>query len=504
MLFNSADYIIFFITVLVLYYVLPHKLRWIMLLIASIIFYMAWEPALIILILFSSFVNYASARLIYKNRRNKRFRKGILILCMVINFGLLTFFKYLMFLSSLFLEIFGFFGVSLSIGDFNIILPMGISFYTFQAAAYTIDVYRGELKPVKNYLRFTLFITFFPQLVAGPIERAKNLLSQLFKRHSFDIDNIIFGVKFMALGYFKKVVIADRIAVAVDTIFNSPESFGGISFIAGALLFTVQIFCDFSGYSDIAIGTAKTLGINLMTNFDRPYFSRSIKEFWRRWHISLSGWFKDYVYIPLGGNRVSKPRWALNIFITFVLSGIWHGANLTFIVWGALHGAFQIIGKIKDSVIGCFKLKFFVFEGTRKISGRRRRIIPIGIISEIISGVITFCLVAFAWIFFRANTLGDAFYIVSNLASDLGRITDAQYLYETVLSWGLGFYPLLLVLGSIGILFVIEAVSYKENIVKLMDRLPFIIRFCFYFGLVFIILGIGVFDSGTEFIYFQF
>ncbi|MCC8098268.1 MAG: MBOAT family protein [Eubacterium sp.] len=484
MLFNSANYIIFFITVLVLYYVLPYKLRWVMLLIASIIFYMDWEPALIILILFSSLVNYASARLIYKNRRRKGLKQGILIFWMVITFGLLIFFKYLMFLSSLLSEIFGFFGLSLPIREFDIILPMGISFYTFQAAAYTIDVYRGELKPVKNYFRFTLFITFFPQLVAGPIERAKNLLRQLFKRHPFEVDNIIFGLKFMVLGYFKKVVIADRIAIVVDTIFNSPESFGGISFIAGALLFTVQIFCDFSGYSDIAIGTAKTLGINLMTNFDRPYFSRSIKEFWRRWHISLSGWFKDYVYIPLGGNRVSKPGWALNILITFVLSGIWHGANLTFIVWGALHGIFQIIGKIKDSVIGRFKPKFFVF--------------------EIISGIITFCLVAFAWIFFRANTLGDAFYIISNLTSDIGMIRDAQYLYETVLSWGLDFYPLLLVLGSIGILFVIEAASYKENIVKLMDRLPFIIRFCFYFGLVFIILGIGVFDSGTEFIYFQF
>ncbi|MCD7905719.1 MAG: MBOAT family protein [Clostridiales bacterium] len=484
MLFNSADYIIFFITVLVLYYVLPYKLRWIMLLTASIIFYMAWEPALIVLILFSSLVNYACARLIFKNRRNRRLKKGILIFCMAVNFGLLIVFKYLVFLCGLLSEVLGFFGASSPIGEFNIILPMGISFYTFQAAAYTIDVYRGELKPLKNYFRSTLFITFFPQLVAGPIERAKNLLHQLFMQHSFNTDNIVFGLKFMVLGYFKKVVIADRIGIVVDTIFNRPSDFGGISFIVGTLLFTVQIFCDFSGYSDIAIGTAKTLGIDLMTNFDRPYFSRSIKEFWRRWHISLSGWFKDYVYIPLGGNRVSKPRWALNIFITFVLSGIWHGANLTFILWGALHGLFQIIGKIKDETIGRFKPEFFLF--------------------DLISGLITFCLVAFAWIFFRANSLSDAFYIVSNLGSDLGRITDGQYLYETVLGWGLGFYPLLWSLGAVGILFLIEAVSFKENIVKLTDRLPFVIRFCFYFGLVFIIFRMGVFDSGAEFIYFQF
>ncbi len=484
MLFNSADYIIFFITVLVLYYVLPYKLRWIMLLAASVIFYMAWEPSLIVLILFSSFVNYSAARLIYENKNNRRVKKGVLTVSLIINFGLLTVFKYLVFLSRLVLEFFGFFGVSLPIREFDIILPMGISFYTFQAAAYTIDVYRGQLKPVKNYFRFTLFITFFPQLVAGPIERAGNLLKQLFSDHSFNFDNIVTGLKFMVLGYFKKVVIADRLSVAVDTIFNSPADFGGISFIAGALFFTVQIFCDFSGYSDIAIGTAKTLGINLMTNFDRPYFSRSIKEFWRRWHISLSGWFKDYVYIPLGGNRVTKPRWAFNIFVTFVLSGIWHGANLTYVLWGAIHGVFQIIGKIKDDTIGRFRPKLFIF--------------------DIISGVITFCLVAFAWIFFRANTLGDAFYIISNLTGDLGRITDAQYLYETVLSWGLGFYPLLTVLIAIGILFIIEAVSFKENIVRTADRLPFIFRFCFYFGLVFMIISMGVFDSGTAFIYFQF
>ncbi len=483
MLFNSADFIIFFVTVLFLYYALPYRLRWPMLLGASLIFYMAWKPSLVLLILFSAFVNFAASKKIYKARKRSS-KKRFLILAMVINFGLLIIFKYLVFLSDLLMQLCGLLGADYPIGEFDIILPMGISFYTFQAAAYTIDVYRGDIRPLKSFFRFALFITFFPQLVAGPIERAKNLIRQLFSYHPFRIENISFGLKMMLIGFFKKVVIADRLAIVVDTIFNDPKSFGGISFIVGAFLFSIQIFCDFSGYSDIAIGAARTMGIRLIKNFDRPYFSKSIQEFWRRWHISLSAWFKDYVYIPLGGSRVSGLRWAYNIMITFLLSGLWHGANLTFLVWGGLHGIFQIIGRIKNRLFGRFRPKLFI--------------------SDIMSCIITFCLVAFAWIFFRANSLSDAVYIITNLTSDIGRIGDMQYLYETALSWGVGLYPLACTAASVAILFIMELISFRYNIAALMEKAPFVLRLAFYYILALFILGTGVFDSGAAFIYFQF
>ena len=286
----------------------------------------------------------------------------------------------------------------------------------------------------------------------------------------------------MLIGYFKKVVIADRVCTVVNTVFENPTRFGGISFIVSAILFSIQIFCDFSGYSDIAIGSARMLGIKLMTNFDRPYFSRSIKEFWRRWHISLSTWFKDYLYIPLGGSRVSEGRWIFNIMTTFTVSGLWHGANMTFVIWGALHGAFQVIGRFK-----------------RKLISEHN-----GVISKFFGIVITYALVVFAWIFFRANTVGDAFYIVSHLGSDIMRITDIAYVYETVLSWGLGLFPFAVVLAAIAVLFVTELVSSKENIVKILDRKPFILRFAFYAMLAVFLIGAGRYDNGSAFIYFQF
>ncbi len=481
MLFNSADFIVFFIIVLLLYYILPHRVRWVMLLGASLIFYMAWEPSLVVLILFSSFSNYALSLAIY-GKKDKLIRKRLLIISMIINFGLLFIFKYLVFINNSLMWVFNFANLHYPINEFDIILPMGISFYTFQAAAYTIDVYRGDIKPQKNYLKFTLFITFFPQLVAGPIERAKNLMGRIFKYHPFKWDNIVLGAKIMLIGYFKKVVIADRVCTVVNTVFENPTNFGGFSFIVGAILFSIQIFCDFSGYSDIAIGCARMFGIELMTNFDRPYFSRSIREFWRRWHISLSTWFKDYLYIPLGGSRVSEGRWIFNIMTTFTVSGLWHGANMTFIIWGALHGIYQVIGK--------FKRKFIPEFG--------------GFIFKVAGIVVTYGLVVFAWIFFRANTVGDAFYIVSHLTSDLFRITDKAYVYETVLSWGLGLFPLAIVILAIIILFIMELVSYKESIVKILDKKPFIVRFAFYALLAIFLIGAGRYDNGSAFIYFQF
>lgn len=474
MLFNSVTFIIFFITVLLLYYILPHKLRWIMLLIASYIFYMGWRPELIILIIFSTFVNYFISLKI-SGSQDLRYRKRMLILSLVINFSVLFIFKYLVFINHTFMFIYNYFGRDYPIDDFRIILPMGISFYTFQAASYTIDVYRRTIEPEKNFFKLSLFITFFPQLVAGPIERADRLMPSLFEKRRFEPSNISMGAKIMIMGFFKKIVIADRVAVLVNTVYNSPQYFDGLSFIIATVMFAFQIYCDFSGYSDIAVGCAKTLGIDLMKNFERPYYASGIREFWRRWHISLSTWFKDYVYIPLGGNRVGKVRNCFNLFVTFLLSGIWHGANWTFAIWGALHGFYQIMEKL-------IRLPKAIAE-----------FLPV----KIINIFITFVLVSFAWIFFRANTLEDAYYIVTHLTS-MSPLS-SQYLYDTINALGLSMVEIIIACGSILLLLVIELFQGMD-----LKRPPFVFRFLFYYVIVVIILSVGVFGNANEFIYFQF
>lgn len=479
MLFNSLDFIIFFIAVVILHYTLPHKCRWVMLLIASCIFYMCWRAELIVLILFSTLVNWGISLLIDKHR-NKA--KGLLILSLIINFGLLFIFKYMMFINHTFMAMYDYMGWNYPINDFNIILPMGISFYTFQAASYTIDIYRNSYKPEKNYFKFTLFVTFFPQLVAGPIERADRLLNQLFTVKKVNVNNFSEGVKLMIMGYFKKIVIADRASVLVDAVFNNCHEYTGLSYIIAALFFTFQIYGDFSGYSDIARGCARILGIELMYNFDRPYFSKSIKEFWRRWHISLSTWFRDYLYIPLGGSRCSRLRKYFNLMVTFLVSGLWHGANWTYVLWGGLHGIYQVIGDVKNMILP--KWDNFVFNFFRTI--------------------ITFALVVFAWIFFRANTISDCFFIISNLFNDITKITDMQYMYELFNNMGLQMFEILLVLGAIAVLVFSEIISFKMDIHKLMNKAPFALRFAYYYILVIIIFGMGVFSGGGQFIYFQF
>ncbi|MDO4301458.1 MAG: MBOAT family O-acyltransferase [Clostridia bacterium] len=479
MLFNSLDFIIFFMIVVFLHYVLPHKFRWIMLLTASCIFYMCWRAELIVLILFSTLANWGISLLIDKYRHRG---KGLLILSIIINFGLLFIFKYMMFINHTFMVLYEYMGWNYPVSDFNIILPMGISFYTFQAASYTIDIYRNDYPPERNYFKFTLFVTFFPQLVAGPIERADRLLNQLFTVKRINVNNFSDGIKLMIMGYFKKIVIADRSAVLVNAVFNNCREYNGLSFIIAAFFFAFQIYGDFSGYSDIARGCARILGIDLMYNFDRPYFSKSIKEFWRRWHISLSTWFRDYVYIPLGGSRCSRGRKYLNLMITFLVSGLWHGANWTYVLWGGLHGLYQVIGDVKNMIIP--KWNNFVINFFRVI--------------------ITFILVVFAWIFFRANTIGDSFYIVSNLFNDIGNITDLQYLYEMFNNFGLQMFEIVIVTGAIAVLIFSEIISCKMDIHKLMNRAPFVLRFAYYYILVIIIFGMGVFSGGGQFIYFQF
>lgn len=487
MLFNSLTFLIFLVYILSLYYILPYKYKWYLLLIGSCIFYMAWRIEFIFLILFSSFFNYYIGLLIEKYEDKS---KTILTTGLIINFVILFIFKYSIFINHSFMSIYNYFNISYPIKDFDIVLPMGISFYTFQATSYTIDIYRKRYKAEKNILKVTLYIMFFPQLVAGPIERADNLLNQLFLNHKFNIYNISMGIKIMLIGYFKKIVIADRIAILVNTVYNSPYDYNGISFIIATIFFAIQLYCDFSGYSDIAIGCAKLFNINLMENFKSPYFSKSIKEFWTRWHISLSTWFKDYLYIPLGGNRKGIIRTYFNLMITFLVSGIWHGANWTFILWGGLNGFYQIIGDLKNRF-----LKSINFNIKNKYINSFFNIFRI---------LITFSLICFSLIFFRANTVKDAFYIINNLFSDIQNVNNIQYLYNISTQLGLNIFEILMATTCMIILFIIEILEYKQRIYITLNKLPFIIRFIFYYIITIIILSMGVFSNAGQFIYFQF
>jgi len=344
MLFNSYNFLIFFPIVTLIYFLIPHKIRYIWLLITSYYFYMCWNAKYALILLFSTLVTYISGLLISKanNIKDKdeatEWKKTYVAISFIINLSILFWFKYLDFVVENINSVLSCFNIQiLNNQSFDIVLPVGISFYIFQALSYTMDVYRGEIVAEKNFLKYALFVSFFPQLVAGPIERSKNLLKQIHERHYFDAQRVKDGLLLMIWGGFQKIVVADRVAIVVDTIFNNFPTYGGMYIVVGAVLFAVQIYCDFSGYSIIAIGSAKVMGFELMENFNAPYFSTSVSEFWRRWHISLSSWFRDYLYIPLGGNRKGKLRKYINLMIVFIVSGLWHGAEWSFIIWGALN-----------------------------------------------------------------------------------------------------------------------------------------------------------------------
>ena len=373
-----------------------------MLLIASYFFYMCYQPTLVVLILATTFVSWISSNIIERTE-NKRTRRLALVLTLVTSLGVLFFFKYFNFLLGSVTGLIELFGTTPSPIELNLILPVGISFYTFQTLSYVIDVYRGEVKTEKNFFFYALFVSFFPQLVAGPIERPSNLIPQLKEPKKFNSQDALKGAKHMAVGFFKKIVVADLISAYVNAVYNNPDSATGAGVLIATVLFAVQIYCDFSGYTDIAIGCSRIMGIRLMKNFDHPYTARSIKEFWGRWHISLSTWFRDYLYIPLGGNRVSKPRYLMNIMIVFLVSGLWHGAAWTFVIWGALHGFYQIVGNLTASPRARLIKKLGLSESSLAV--------------RIVRTINTFILVSFAWIFFRANSLSDAFSLIGKLFS---------------------------------------------------------------------------------------
>ncbi len=484
MLFNSFIFIVFFIAVSALYFVLPHKIRWILLLAASCIFYMAWNPKLIILILITIFINYTAALYIYKYKKQKG--KKILILTLFIDFGLLFIFKYLGFMNDTLLALFG---DNWPIKTLNIILPMGISFYTFQAASYTIDVYRGTIKPERHFGIFALFVMFFPQLVAGPIERSENLLPQFYEKHKFDFEHIISGLRIMMWGFFKKIVIADRAATAVNAIYNSAQSYSGLYLVIATVLFAFQIYCDFSGYSDIAKGCARVLGFRLMDNFKNPYLSGSIKEFWRRWHISLSTWFMDYIYIPLGGNRAGKLKKYRNLIVTFLISGLWHGANWTFVLWGGIHGIYQVVGQMTYGFRTKVKKALHIYDS---------------FIGKLMSAIVTFGLVCIGWVLFRANTISDAFYIFEHLGTAVTGWWNMQYIYEVITGLGLNIFELIVTSTAIIFLMATEMLCGSKPVYDVIEKKNAVVRIIFYLITAAFILSAGVFYEAGAFIYFQF
>lgn len=493
MLFNSFPFLVFFPIVVLVYYLIPKKLRYVWLLIASYYFYMSWNAVYAILIAISTLVTWVSGLLLEKAEDTGK-KKAIVAGSLIVNLGILFFFKYFDFTIDNINLVLNKAGLTVLNHPFDIILPVGISFYTFQALSYTIDVYRGEIEPEKDVLRYALYVSFFPQLVAGPIERSKNLLPQIQ-----DIENIkpkyreiIEGLIMMVWGLFVKMVIADRIGILVDKVFEDMYMYGSIELITGAIAFALQIYCDFSGYSIIAVGAARVMGIKIMDNFDTPYFATSVSDFWKRWHISLSTWFRDYVYIPLGGNRKGKGRKYLNLMITMLVSGLWHGANWTYVIWGGLHGIYQVLGDLLKPV----RDRINTFLGTNKEA-------PSFKFGQMI---ITFCLTTFAWIFFRAENVKAAFTYVKRMFT---RWNPWSVLDLSVYDLGLDLLEMNILVISLVALFIVDLLRYrkKQSLSEVLVAQNMWFRWVAIITLVVFILVFGQygidFDS-NKFIYFDF
>jgi alginate O-acetyltransferase complex protein AlgI len=480
MLFNSPQFICFFILVTALYFALPNKFLWILLLSASCYFYMAFVPIYILILGFTIIIDYF-AGIAIETAQGKR-RKLFLIFSLIANIGVLAVFKYYNFINTNFSFLLHNMGMKDPFPFLAILLPIGLSFHTFQAMSYTIEVYRGNQKAERHFGIYALYVMFYPQLVAGPIERPQNLLHQFRENHPFDYDRVTSGLRLMVWGFFKKIVIADRFGMLVDKVYSNPHQFNGVSLTLATFFFAYEIYCDFSGYTDIAIGAARIMGFTLMKNFKNPYQSKSISEFWTRWHISLSTWFRDYLYIPLGGNRVKVQRLYFNLMVVFLISGLWHGANWTFVIWGALHGFYLVFslltGKARTSLFSYLPQS----------------------VTAIVSVILTFSFVSFAWIFFRANNVSDAGYIATHVFSGWTNLNNLKNI-EVI---GKVKYSLL---PWMGLIFLVETVNYikeKYNITELFLRQPVYIRWAEYFVTVFIVFFCAISFVPRQFIYFQF
>jgi alginate O-acetyltransferase complex protein AlgI len=473
MIFNSVEFAIFFPVVFLIYWLLLRKniaMRNLFIIAVSYFFYGVWDWRFLFLILLSSAGDYILGALIHKAESQKT-RKMLIITSLVVNLGILGFFKYFNFFVESFVSTFSLFGKEFSYESLNIILPVGISFYTFQTLSYTIDIYYRKFEPAKNPLAFFAFVSFFPQLVAGPIERAKDLLPQFYDQKNPDYDKIKSGILMVAVGLFKKIVIADRLAIYVDTVYGDIGASSGLPMLFGVLFFAFQLYIDFSAYSDIAIGLSRMMGFELSINFKRPYLSTSFANFWSRWHISLSSWFRDYVYIPLGGNRNGKGKTIRNIMIVFLLSGLWHGASWNFVIWGGLNGLFLIL---LDRIL--------VKDGR----------------SPFPNYVMVFTCWMLSLIFFRSETFADSMLVFSNIG-----FSNAASLYE----FGLTGFEFKLVIWLLVGLMILEYMAEKNvDVVTWIASKSVFVRYTFYFGLVFFILIFGAYGgvNDSNFIYFQF
>lgn len=520
MLFNSIHYLIFFPVVTLFYFVIPEKIRYLWLLAASYFFYICWNAKYGLLIFFSTFVTWVSGialdrlnqkadRLHPKTDRfgqkedspeEKRItsrKKAVAALCLLLNLGLLFYFKYTDFAFRTAEKLFGMAHIKLHVPSFDIVLPVGISFFIFQALGYMIDVYRGErgekggIRAEYNFFRYALFVSFFPQLVAGPIERSKNLLLQLREPKAFDSDNARSGLLTMGYGLFLKIVLADRIAAVADPVFASPDSYAGMELLAATLLFAFQIYCDFQGYTKLAIGSAKVLGIRLNENFDSPYHALSVKDFWRRWHISLTSWFRDYLYIPLGGSRKGRVRKYINTMIVFLSSGLWHGAAWHYVVWGGLNGTLSVLEDllrpVKEKLCGRFSID-------RKRFGYR-----------ILQRAATFVIIDFTWLFFRADSFRLALHMLKRILFD--------FRWEWFLN--MGFVSLfesadsmMVIAAALFVLLAVDSLQYlRKDIKAAIFGQQIVFRWIFYWLFFMAILYWGLYGTGyeqTQFIYFQF
>lgn len=476
MLFNSISFAIFLPIVFTLYWAMPHKFRWGILLVASYYFYMCWNLKYVVLILSTTLVSYVAAIVIEKEREHvspKLIVLGSTVFCL----GILFFFKYFNFFGSIVSAIAGMLLIQLPPVTLNLLLPVGISFYTFQTMSYVFDVYKGRIKAEHHLGIYATFISFFPQLVAGPIERTNNLLPQIKSEKKFDYDLSMYGARQILWGFFKKIAIADVVAMYVDAAYADLTRCTPFDLCIAIFFFTIQIYCDFSGYSDIAIGTAKLFGINLMKNFNSPYFSTSVREFWSRWHISLSTWFRDYVYIPLGGNHCSNLRTNINVMITFLTSGLWHGASWTFVLWGGIHGMAQ------------------VFENVFTVKSKKKYVLD-----KVILWIIVFVFCNLAWVFFRAESIGDALYVIGNAFGNILHIDG--YLHTNI---GLSKRRLLFSLITIAIVAIYDYVSLKVDIIQIAASQNRLVVIVIEYMILTVIGAAALLGAGSnQFVYFQF
>lgn len=480
MLFNSIEFAIFFPLVCAMFFFAPLRARVPLLLVASCMFYMFFIPAYILILFVTIGIDYVAGIYIERSR-NPRGRRAWLIGSIISTCSVLFIFKYYNFFIGSFVSVADLFGWHSSLAVANIILPIGLSFHTFQSLSYVVEVYRGKQKAEHDLVTYATYVMFFPQLVAGPIERPQNLIHQFYETHHFDSERITSGLTRMAWGFFKKLVVADRLALYVNDVYAVPQNFNGLQLSLATFFFAYQIYCDFSGYSDIAIGAARVLGFRLMENFDTPYYSKSISEFWHRWHISLSTWFRDYLYIPMGGSRVNQLGWCANILVTFAVSGLWHGANWTYVVWGVLNGVYILAGHATAGL----RARVFAAIGLGETNVLRR---AVGITS-------TFLLTCAAWVVFRARNLGDAGYILTHFWRnwDFSSIKTEQFLLRQM--------PV--ALGSILFLELVQFLNGRVRLASLVVEAPLVPRWAIYGSFVFLVVLFGVFRN-AQFIYFQF